>query len=1012
MTRRAPPRRFRAGMAAACLLALAAVGAGVAAEPSRAPAQPPGGAEPVVSEVRKLIKAGKYQEAEALARERLASVEAESGPDALQTAEALDDLAETLRRLGKGGDPAARVVGARAIAIKEALLRPDDARLAISLRNMAFLSNQGGDPQGARALLERALRVSEQALGPEAPDVAQYLDALGIITREAGDYLAARSLLDRALAINMKAFGPGSIQVARTQVNIASTLAVMGDYQGARRLFEASIVIHEKAVGPEHPSTLVAMDNLAETMILAGEFQAARPLAERALKLREAALGADHYQLAFSLGHMARVESMSGNEAAALGYLARMIAVREKAFGPNHPSVAESLDDLGKVRAHFGDAHGAREAFERALKIEDRTLDPRHPNRAQSILGLSQVLLALGDTRAAFDYGLEAARLDRERFRATAQGLTQADALRFAQERGGAIDVLVTLLAAGRKGSLPPGGTSRVWDQVVRSRAMVLDEMASRHRYVADQGGGDVARRAQVLSAARSRLAGLLGRLPQSGPVEAYRGQVDRAYEEKEVAERALAEASAPFRRQQARSRVGFAEVFASLPGDAALLAYVRYQEHGRTDQTPVPSYAAFVVRAGRDDPLLRPLGKAAEIDALVEAWQREAGTDPRRTGSVAAAEDRYRVAGERLRRRIWDPVAPHLERAALVLVVPDGALNLVNLATLPLPGGRYLLEDGTVLHQLSSERDIMPASPPPEAKPGLLAVGGVDYDASATIIARATLPGDAAPPRAADPPGGAPRYRSPEPACPELSRLWFAPLPATAGEIDGIAALEARAGAAAVDGGVRRLVGPAADEATFKSASERYGILHLATHAYFVGDRCGSGPQPGGVSTGHRHDRGSAAPALPVLQDPLLLTGLALAGANQRAGAARDEDREDGLLTAEEIASLDLSGVRWAVLSACRTGVGAIRDGEGVLGLRRAFAIAGAGMLIMSLWEVEDGATAVWMEALYRARARPLPSAAAVRQAGLDLLERQRRAGRTTHPFNWGAFIAAGNWR
>jgi CHAT domain-containing protein/tetratricopeptide (TPR) repeat protein len=953
----------------------------------------------------KVVMAGKYQEAEALARERLASVEAESGPDALQTAQALDDLAEVLRRLGKGGDPAARAVGARAITIKETLLGPDDARLAVSLRNMAFLSNQGGDSLAARALLARAVRISEQALGPEAPEVARYLDALGVFTREAGDYLAARSLHDRALAIFMKASGTGSIEVARVRVNIATTLAAMGDYQGARRLLEESIAIQEKTVGvgPGHPSTLVAMDNLVEAMILAGDYQAARPLAERALKLREAALGADHFQLAFSLGHMAHVESMSGNEAAALGYLDRMIAVREKAFGPNHPTVAESLDDLGKVRARFGDAQGAREAFERALRIQDRTLDPRHPYRAQSILGLSQALLALGDARAAFDDGLEAARLDREHFRATAQGLSEGDALLFAQERGGAIDVLVTLLAAGRKGALPPGGTARAWDQVVRSRAMVLDEMASRHRYVADQGGGDVARRAQVLSAARSRLARLLGRVPESGSV-AYREQVERAYEEKETAERALAEASAPFRRQQARSRAGLAEVLASLPGDAALLAYVRYQEHGRTDQTPVPSYAAFVVRAGHDEPQMRPLGKAAEIDALVEAWQREAGTDPRRAGSVAAAEDRYRAAGERLRRRIWDPVAPRLEGAALVLVVPDGALNLVNLATLPLPGGGYLLEESTVLDQLSSERDIVPVSPPSEPKPGLLALGGVDYDATPTVLSRAAPPGDAATPLGADPPAGAPRYRSPAVACPELGRLRFAALPATAGEIDGIAALEASAGAAAVDGGVRRLVGREADEATFKSASEQYGVLHLATHAYFVGDRCGSSP--------NGHDRASTAPALPVLQDPLLLTGLALAGANQRGEAARDEDGEDGLLTAEEIASLDLSGVHWAVLSACRTGVGPIRDGEGVLGLRRAFAIAGAGTLIMSLWQVEDEATAAWMEALYRARARHLASAAAVRQAGLDLLERQRRAGRTTHPFNWGAFIAAGDWR
>jgi CHAT domain-containing protein len=1011
MTPRASSRLSRAGTAALCLLALAAA---LAAAPAEPPARSQGGAEPAraPSEVKKLVRAGKYQEAEVLARERLAAVEAESGPDALATAEALDDLADAVARLGKGADPAARAIAVRALAIKEALLGPDDGRLALSIRTLAILTNQSGDPRTATALLERAAQISERALGPDDPEVALHLSLLGSFVGLAGDYLRSRSLQERALAISRKALGDGDLQVARLEGSLAATLGQMGDYQGARRLFHESIAIQEKAVGPDHPSVLVTLDNLVETMMLAGDFEAARPFAESALKRREAKLGPDHFQLAYSLGHMAQVEAMSGNQAAALSYFARTIAVREKAVGRDHPWVAESLCDLGMVRARFGEARGAREAFEEALAIQDRTLDPRHPDRARTVLELSKALLALGESAAAFQRGLEAARLDREHFRATAQGLSEGDALRFARERDGAIDVLVTLLTAARKGAIPSGGTARAWDELVRSRALVLDEMASRHRYVADQSGGDVAGRARALSAARTRLAGLVGRLPQSGPVEAYREQMVRAYEEKEAAERALAEASAPFRRQQARSRAGLAEVLASLPEGSALLAFARYQQRGRTDQEPVPSYAAFVAQAGRNDPSLVALGKAAEIDALVEAWQREAGADPRREGSAAAAEERYRAAGERLRRRIWDPVAPRLKQATMVLIVPDGTLSLVNLATLPLPGGRFLLEDGAVLHELSSERDIVPVYPPPEVKPGLLAVGGVDYDASPTVLAQSTLPGEAAPQLAADPPAGASRYRSPEAACPEVSRLRFAPLPSTAAEIDGIAALQARPGAAPAAGGVRRLSGAAADEATLKSASERYGTLHLATHAYIVGDRCGAGGGGGGAVPGNGRDRGSAAPTLPVLQNPLLLTGLALAGANQRTGAARDGGGEDGLLTAEEIASLELSGVRWAVLSACRSGLGTIRNGEGVLGLRRAFAIAGASTLIMSLWQVEDEATSAWMEALYRARSRPLSTAAAVRQAGLDLLELQRRAGRTTHPFNWGGFIAAGDWR
>jgi CHAT domain-containing protein len=135
------------------------------------------------------------------------------------------------------------------------------------------------------------------------------------------------------------------------------------------------------------------------------------------------------------------------------------------------------------------------------------------------------------------------------------------------------------------------------------------------------------------------------------------------------------------------------------------------------------------------------------------------------------------------------------------------------------------------------------------------------------------------------------------------------------------------------------------------------------------------------------------------------------LSGANRRRTAAPDE--EDGILTAEEIAALDLRGLDWAVLSGCDTGVGEVRAGEGVFGLRRAFQIAGARTVIMSLWPVEDEDTRRWMTSVYDHRfARGAGTAEAVRTASLDQLRRRRQAGLSTHPFYWAGFIAAGDWR
>ncbi len=141
----------------------------------------------------------------------------------------------------------------------------------------------------------------------------------------------------------------------------------------------------------------------------------------------------------------------------------------------------------------------------------------------------------------------------------------------------------------------------------------------------------------------------------------------------------------------------------------------------------------------------------------------------------------------------------------------------------------------------------------------------------------------------------------------------------------------------------------------------------------------------------------------------PLLLTGLVFAGANLKGRSGRD----DGILTAEEIAGLNLRGTEWAVLSACDTGLGEIRAGEGVFGLRRAFQIAGVRTVIMSLWSVDDQATREWMNALYRGRLQErLDTVAAVRNASLSVLQGRRSKGLSTHPFYWAAFVAAGDWR
>jgi CHAT domain-containing protein len=279
------------------------------------------------------------------------------------------------------------------------------------------------------------------------------------------------------------------------------------------------------------------------------------------------------------------------------------------------------------------------------------------------------------------------------------------------------------------------------------------------------------------------------------------------------------------------------------------------------------------------------------------------------------------------------------------------------------------------LLHYLSAERDL--ASPNQPARGGgLLMVDGPQF-------------GD-------QPRQTSPALRGGSPDCQGLEWLRFDPLPASAREAETIVGIWKGSNRA-----VLRLSGPAATEAAIKQQAAGSRVLHVATHAFFLDDRCSP--------RGSRTD--DPAPSTTAGENPLLLAGLALSGANRRALAA--PQHEDGILTAEEVAALDLRGLEWAVLSGCDTGVGEVRAGEGVFGLRRAFQVAGARTVIMSLWPVDDENTRRWMTSVYEHRfARGAPTIEAVRAASLSQLRRRRQAGLSTHPFYWAGFIAAGDWR
>jgi len=336
-----------------------------------------------------------------------------------------------------------------------------------------------------------------------------------------------------------------------------------------------------------------------------------------------------------------------------------------------------------------------------------------------------------------------------------------------------------------------------------------------------------------------------------------------------------------------------------------------------------------------------------------------------------------------------------------------------VSFAALPVGESAYLVEKGPLLHYLSAERDLAAPLASPRGAEGLIALGAPAYNETDVF---AGLSGKEQAPLPTPSPAQVASlrpFRGQRSGCGDFTTLKFEPLPGTGPEVEEVTRLyTASAPNTRSDAPASLLLTRNdASEAAFKAQAPGHRILHLATHGFFLGGKCRSALDAtrgiGGLKAAPPPD------TLPPLagENPLLLSGLALAGANHRDAAGPDED--DGILTAEEIAAMDLAGTEWAVLSACDTGIGTIQAGEGVFGLRRAFQIAGAQTVIMSLWAVEDESARQWMKALYEGRLlKHLDTATAVRNASLSVLKSRRARGESTHPFYWAGFVAAGEWR
>ena len=892
---------------------------------------------------------GDYVKAEQLYREAMAIKEKTLGKAHPSYAAILNNLAALYKSMGDfaKADPMYR----EAMALMEKTLGKSHPSYATNLNNLAALYKSKGDYIKAEKLHRKAIAIREQILGKSHPDYATSLCNLVDLYRSIGDYAKAEPLCREAIAIREQSLGKSHPDYALSLYNLAWMYESMGDYEKVESLYHKAIAIIEKKFGKQHPDYATILNNLAALYKSMGDYAKAEKLFQETMAIKEKALGKSHPYYAMVLNNLAALYISMGDFAKAEPLFQEAIATIEQTLGKSHRDYAMSLQNLAGLYYFMCDHVKAEPLYCETITIIKQTLGKSHPDYAMSLSNLAQLYGRIGDYAKAEPRLNEANRIMRHHFFSTLAVQSERQQLaRMVDVRKYLDRWLSTPVKVAAKEVFEE---VNAWKGAVWAAQQGARQMRRMIKALGDDDALQLFNRLDLAS--RSCAKFILSRPEFKGTVEQYEEQLKKLTEAKEKLEKQLAGRYEAFRRLKKQEKQTGDDLRAALPEKTVLIDMLEYDHSsppaGKGKQWTCERRLLALVVSRTRETVRVDLGPVKPITEAVDKWRISYGRrDPTRIDHP----------GKQLRRLVWDRLASHFGDAEVVLISPDGALSRFPFAALPgSKPGSYLIEEGPLVSAVAVSRLLPQLLSGRETRgiPSLVVVGDVDYNAD---VGASGTAGWHAPSH-----GG-------------LFGSWDH-LNATCPEMLAVRELFEQRWK---KGEVMTLRNAMATESVVRKAMPGQRYLHFATHGFFADAKLRSVL----ATTAVKREPGfRPRERIDVVgYHPGVLSGLVLAGANLPA----DPNRDDGYLTAMEVSELDLSGVDLAVLSACETGLGKTAGGEGLLGLQRAFQIAGAKSVVAGLWKVADDPTRALMTAFYENLWKNgLPKLDALRQAQLMML-------------------------
>ena len=871
--------------------------------------------------------------------------------------------------------------------------------LAAVRNTLSDIYQQLGMYGRALPLLEENLHTQEIHAGSDIIVVSTILNSLGLIHYRLAHYAEAEQFFRRCLLIRENNLGTNSPAYAAVVNNLALVLDASGQSYGISSLFKDACLALEKSLGKNSPDLATVLLNWGNYSRRFGESDIAKPLFEEAFWIRDKAFGKNHPAMAEAVEAYAQLQCDLGDFRYADQLASLAFSIKTNFFGINHLAMAESFDLAGRISEGMGNETKAAQFYLRGAAIRSDAFGMEHPAVANGLEKTGLAMCRDGEYDESVRPFLMALRSQRDyAVEQVARKANGDGGLRLAGKNFYRIELFHSLCALGFSNtttSLPKQGA----EQLASCKAL-LEEIHATQASLETDSRTSTRELCEKLDANQNQLARLSESNLDPAQRDHMRWQLQSA---KTHMEEGLAERNGLVAQTILERNLTLSDIAQSLPHESALVDFIQYQRYdftAKTNQWKEQRYAAYLtfpLRLNSTNLVVErvELGEAEPINEAVGVICNSMSVGQFAVKSLSSAL-------QRLSNLVYGPLARHLTNVSQLIICPDGQLSRLPFEML-LIGNKFLVEEKTISY-VTSGREVARLVNQNNSKSRTqnsisLVIGNPDFDLDLTALNKINSQPSTV--------GSEPRSQdlSSSTASMLLSRSYrgmeFNPLPGSGVEATNIAKILG-------DGTILRL-GADAREAELKTVvSPR--VLHLATHGFFLSDQEFKETNSSSISSVFTRPGLHKGISQNDWENPMVRCGIALAGANH-ALRITNAISEDGLLTGLEASLLNLQGTDIVILSACNSGKGEVRIGEGVMSLCRAFRIAGAQSVLASHWPVSDMATSRLMtEFMHRWRMGE-PRIKAWREAQLTLLRSKDAKEDLSNPYFWSAFTLTGQW-